>query len=430
MRNVNTWKSVVIWSIISAAFIGPGTVTTAVSAGSLFKLSLLWSVVFATVACIMLQEVAARITIACGMNVGQALMRQFRSRIGKGVQWLVGGSVIAGCAAYEAGNIMGAVSGLNLITGVNTQALTIVVVIVSFGVLWIGHPSWISNLMTFLVGVMGVTFFLLAGQQGFSVRQLVDGAFVPVVPPGSALLVLGLVGTTVVPYNLFLGSGISKGQTLPFMRVGLSISVLIGGLITAAILVAGTAVTDFSSFPNLFADFKVKVGHLGAIAMALGLFAAGFSSAITSPYASAVIVRSVFEPKNENHVRMVWIGVLAIGFIFGISGLKPIPVILVVQALNGLILPLLVIFLILIVNNHAVMPRQHMPSFLYNVLLLLVLAAVIMISLNNIEKPIATAFGWAGGSFNAMILITAAAVAGVAVAVVRSRRRKEDQVVQ
>ncbi len=42
MGKNKTWKSVVIWSIISAALIGPGTVTTAVSAGSLFSLDLLW----------------------------------------------------------------------------------------------------------------------------------------------------------------------------------------------------------------------------------------------------------------------------------------------------------------------------------------------------------------------------------------------------
>ena len=63
-------SSVILWSVISAAFIGPGTVTTAVTAGSVYQLDLMWAVVFATIACILLQEVSARITIASGLSLG------------------------------------------------------------------------------------------------------------------------------------------------------------------------------------------------------------------------------------------------------------------------------------------------------------------------------------------------------------------------
>ena len=45
---------------------------------------------------------------------------------------------------------------------------------------------------------------------------------VPRLPAGSGLLVLGLVGTTVVPYNLFLGSGLARGQQLGELRFGLT----------------------------------------------------------------------------------------------------------------------------------------------------------------------------------------------------------------
>ena len=111
----NTLSSVILWSVISAAFIGPGTVTTAVTAGSQFKLNLLWAVTFSTIGCILLQEVSARITIASGLTFGESLIKKFGPSTGKMLQWLVGGSVIFGCAAYEAGNILGAVAGLHLL---------------------------------------------------------------------------------------------------------------------------------------------------------------------------------------------------------------------------------------------------------------------------------------------------------------------------
>ncbi|HEX6889855.1 MAG TPA: divalent metal cation transporter [Chryseolinea sp.] len=386
MTQARTWKSVVIWSIISAAFIGPGTVTTAVSAGSSFKLDLLWAVTFATLACIVLQEVAARITIASGMNVGQTLTVKFGRRNGNFLKWLIGGSVIAGCAAYEAGNILGAVSGLNLLTGISGYLLTIIVATVSFVLLWRGSPGWISNLMMLLVVIMGISFLLMALTQELSAVEVLSASIRPVIPANGQLLLLGLVGTTVVPYNIFLGSGISKGQTVPMMRVGLAISILIGGLITAFILIAGTAITDFSSFANLYTDFEVKVGKGAAIALALGLFAAGFSSSITAPYASGIIARTVFEAKEERTVKAVWMVVLLTGFLIGLTGVRPIPVILVVQALNGLILPLLVVFLILVSNDRKLIRVEFRHGTLYNVLLLVVLGAVTLISLNNVDK--------------------------------------------
>ena len=422
MTKARTWKSVVIWSIISAAFIGPGTVTTAVSAGSSFKLDLLWAVTFATVACIVLQEVAARITIASGMNLGQSLTIKFGRSNGNFLKWLIGGSVIAGCAAYEAGNILGAVSGLNLLTGLDAVLLTVLVTLVSFILLWRGSPQWISNLMMLLVVIMGISFFLVALTQELGASELIHASIVPVIPANGQLLLLGLVGTTVVPYSIFLGSGISKGQTVPMMRVGLTISVFIGGLITAFILIAGTAISDFSSFSSLYHDFEIKVGKGAAIGLALGLFAAGFSSAITAPYASAIISRTVFDVKDESRVRLVWIAVLMIGFLIGISGVRPIPVILIVQALNGLILPILVIFLILVVNDHRLIPEQFRHGHLYNALLLVVLGAVTSISLNNVDKAMISAFDINhGGHLTVVLILSALTVIAVAGLVYRQR---------
>ncbi|MCB0548279.1 MAG: divalent metal cation transporter, partial [Phaeodactylibacter sp.] len=63
-------SSVLFWSIISAAFIGPGTVTTAAKAGASFQLQLIWALAFSIFATIILQEAAARITLASGKNLG------------------------------------------------------------------------------------------------------------------------------------------------------------------------------------------------------------------------------------------------------------------------------------------------------------------------------------------------------------------------
>jgi len=385
-------SSVILWSIISAAFIGPGTVTTAASAGSQFQLQLLWAVTFATLACIALQEVSARITISSGLSFGQALDKKFGHQKGFWVKWLVGGSVVIGCAAYEAGNILGGTSGLVLLLGDYSKTFTILLTLIAALILWSGRGKWISTIMTILVSMMGIAFCALAFYGNFSFGEVVSSSVLPVIPPGSELLTLGLVGTTIVPYNIFLGSGISKGQTIPLMRVGLSISVIIGGSITAWILMAGTLATEFNSFADLANQFEAKIGMIGVIALGVGLFAAGFSSAITSPYAASIIATSVFNAQKKSSIVWVWASVLTVGFLFGISGIKPIPVILAVQAVNGLILPLITYFLIVIVNDPSLIPVSGRHASWYNAVLILILGCVLVLGFNNIDKVLVTVF--------------------------------------
>jgi len=376
---------VILWSVISAAFIGPGTVTTAVLAGSQFKLALLWTITFSTLACIVLQEVSARITLVSGMTLGESLTKRYGVHRGKKLQWLVGWSVVLGCAAYEAGNILGAVAGLSLLVKVPAPFLTIVLTVLAGIVLWNGNRNWLANLMMFLVVLMGVAFAALAFSQPVSAPQLLKEAIVPSIPMGAELLVLGLVGTTIVPYNVFMGAGITRGQTIPLMRVGLTISVLIGGLITAAILIAGNAINTFTSFEDLGSKMSALAGYWSTVALALGLFAAGFSSAITSPYAASVVANTVFGMHQKWKLRAVWGAVLLTGFVIGMSGIKPIPAILAVQAINGFILPLITAYLVIIVNDKHIV-TNYRPSVLYNVVLLTILGVVLVLGLTNVLK--------------------------------------------
>src|SRR6185436_13018371 len=124
----------------------------------LFQLDLLWAVTFATVACILLQEVSARLAITSGLTMGQALVKKYGEQRSGWLKLILGGPVILGCAAYEAGNILGAVSGLNLLTSFDTRLLTIIITIISAVVLWTDRRDAIGWLMTFLVGLMGVAF--------------------------------------------------------------------------------------------------------------------------------------------------------------------------------------------------------------------------------------------------------------------------------
>jgi manganese transport protein len=79
MRLKNKLGAVLFWSVISAAFIGPGTVTTAAAAGAGFGLDLVWVLLVSAFACVVLQVNVTRISIESDKNLGELLREQFKN---------------------------------------------------------------------------------------------------------------------------------------------------------------------------------------------------------------------------------------------------------------------------------------------------------------------------------------------------------------
>ncbi len=356
--------SVLVGSVIAAAFLGPGTVTTAARAGAAHGYQLLWALAFATAACLVLQEACARLTIASGHNLGEALRRRFHHGLGAVLMlWLVLGAIILGCAAYEAGNILGGVEGASLATGLARPMLALGSAAAAGILLWLGSTRAVVTVLGLLVAVMGGAFLLTALLLEPPAGEVLAGLTVPSVPPGAGLLVLGLVGTTVVPYNLFLGFGIARGQTPSAARAGLAVAIVLGGLLSMAVVLAGSAASGDFSYPRVAAVLSSQLGAWAGGLFAFGLFAAGFSSAVTAPLAAAITARSLFASGPEDdrwgdgswRYRAVWLGVLAAGTLFALTGVRPVPAIIAAQALNGVLLPVVAIFLWLVMNDRRLL---------------------------------------------------------------------------
>jgi len=405
--------SVLFWSVIAAAFIGPGTITTAAAAGSGHRYALLWALAFSTFACLVLQEAAARLTIVSGRDLGQAL----RGLYGAGPQRLlllalIVGAVVVGCAAYEAGNILGAAVGLRLAFGLSSPIATIALGTVAALLLWTQRPHQVARWLGLSVGLMGVLFVAVAIALKPDVMAVLRGLTVPAMPIGSGILVLGLVGTTVVPYNLFLGSGIATGQRLGEMRFGLTVAVLLGGAISAAVMVVGSTVAMPFSLDALAAVLATRLGGWAAIVFAGGLAAAGLSSAITAPLAAAVTARSLSAAGGESYgggtprvweapgwddrgwrFRAVWSSVLLVGVGFGLADVRPVPVIVLAQALNGVLLPLATAFLLLAINDRSQVGVEGLNGRLSNGAMVLVLFVTLQLGGANVVRALAVAGG-------------------------------------
>jgi Mn2+/Fe2+ NRAMP family transporter len=420
--------SVLFWSVIAAAFIGPGTVTAAASAGASHEYALLWALAFSCIACLLLQEASARITVISGRDLGQALRERYREGVG-GVLLLllVLGAIVIGCAAYEAGNILGGVAGAALGSGLPTWVLTLASGCLAGALLWFGAPHTVARLLSLFVAVMGVAFLLTAWRLQPPLTGLLAGTFRPGFPSGSGLLVLGLVGTTVVPYNLFLGSGLARGQKLGELRFGLAVAVLLGGVISMGIVVVGSAVDGPFGYEALARVLDRRLGDWAGHLFAAGLFAAGLSSAITAPLAAAVTARSLFSDRWDDRswrFRAVWIGVLVVGVGFGLAEVKPIPAILFAQALNGLLLPLVGVFLFLTVNDRRLMGREGLNGPVANTLLGASVAVTVMLGLVSVVRAAAAAFALPPPGEGALVAAAAVLTVLGAVPVLRSARAR------
>jgi len=393
--------NILFWAVISAAFIGPGTITTAAAAGAEFGYSLIWALVFSTVACIILQEASARLTVASGLNLGEALNKYLTdSTAGRITLWTVLTAILLGCAAYEAGNILGAVAGTNLLFGAPSYVIVLLIGVIVFPLFWFNTVESVAKIMGMLVAVMGICFFVTAIIMEPDLGAIAQNFAVPRFPSGSSTFILALIGTTVVPYNLFLGSGIAKGQNLKEMRLSLSIAIGIGGLISIAVLVVGTAIVGSFSFEGLAAALSNQLGGWAASLLGLGLFAAGISSSITAPLAAGITARSILAKQGASsekwsdsgqYFRLTWIAVLFVGLGFGASQIQPVPAIILAQALNGIILPLIAIGLLILVNHLELMTSKSINSFFLNVVMSLVVFITIIIGVRNVARALTSA---------------------------------------
>jgi len=395
--------NILFWSVVSAAFIGPGTITTAAKSGTEFGMELLWALLFSTFACLLLQEAAARLTIVSGKNLGQAIVKQFEKSNSKiVVLLLVLGAIVLGAAAYEMGNLLGAVAGCLLIFNVPSYILVLIIGAVAAIILNIPSLKIISTVMGFAVVIMGIGFLITAILIQPSFVEVVKGAFIPRFPSSAqaGVLVLGLIGTTIVPYNLFLGSGIaSNKQTVKEMRFGISIAIILGGLFSMAVLIVGTSLTGKFTFEELAFALNEKIGVAGKYLLGFGLFAAGFTSAVTAPMASAITLKSLFGNKNPEkwrpdslYFKLGWGAILIIGIAFALGNVKPIPAIILAQAFNGFLLPFVSIFLFIVINNERIVGKKNSNPFIHNILMILVIFVTLILGLNSAGKAFYSTF--------------------------------------
>ena len=356
--------------LVTAAFIGPGTVTTCSLAGANFGYALIFALVFATITTIILQGMTGRLSLGSGLDLAQSLREHSQNR------WtrilfiiLTLSSITLGCAAYEAGNIIGGSLGLDIITPVPKKVWVVLISLVAMLILGAKKYRLVEKVLIFLVFLMSLSFITTLIIIKPDISAILKG-FIPTFPKNSLFIVLALIGTTVVPYNLFLHSSAVKEkwktkEHLKDVNRDLLLAVCLGGFISISIIVTSAVAFHAGGIPlesgiQMSQQLKPLFGNFANIMFGMGFFAAGMSSAITAPYAAAYASSGILNWKggqNSKGFIAVWMGVLLAGMTVSLLNLKPLSVIVFAQVANGIILPLASVFLLVVLNNRRKMGK-------------------------------------------------------------------------
>lgn len=389
----NWFRNVGPGVLVSAAFIGPGTVTVCTLAGVNFQFALLWALLLSILSCIILQEMAARLGLVSQAGLSESIKKEIQNPILKGLAiTLVLSAIVIGNAAYEAGNITGAVLGITAILSPIELHLgpsfilniwSVIIGLVAFVLLYIGNYKVLERVFIGLVALMSISFIITAFLTQPDFSAILEGLFIPKLEGDGILTVIALVGTTVVPYNLFLHASLVSEKwkdptKLKTVRKELTVAIILGGIVSMAIVICAAApnLTNVSSAADLAAGLNPLFGKYATWFIAIGLLAAGITSAITAPLAAAYVVKGCFGWNNglkSVKFRAVWMSILGLGVLFSSLKFNPIEIIRFAQIANGLLLPVIAIFLYWIVNKTSVMGKYR------NTLIQNILGAIIIV---------------------------------------------------
>lgn len=391
-------------TLIAAAFIGPGTVTLCSIAGVNFGYQLLWAMLLSIGATIVLQEMSARLGLISQKGLAEVLRQEINQPLLRSAAViLVLSAIIIGNAAYEAGNISGGVLGLSTIFPNNKLALlgweinflSLILGGLAFGLLYTGSYKVLERSLIALVVLMSFSFLVTAFLTRPDPGAVFKGLFNPSIPENGLLTIVGLIGTTVVPYNLFLHASLVKEKwkkhaDLKFVVKDTIVAILVGGVVSMAIIIsaAGSQLIEIQNAADLAEGLVPLYGKSAKYFMALGLFASGITSAITAPLAAAYVAGGIFGWKDgmkSKKMRSVWMFILFLGVLLSSLSIKPIEIIKFAQVTNGILLPVISGFLLWVMNKRSIL-GSYVNNLTQNIFGFIILGVAIFLGAKSIWK--------------------------------------------
>jgi manganese transport protein len=300
--------------MVSVGYMDPGNWATAIEAGSRFGYALLFVVVLASLAGMVLQNLASRLGIATGRDLAQLTREHHRPGVAMG-QWLLAELSILACDLAE---VLGAALAFHLLLGVPMLGGVVLTAFDTVLVLALQGANFrrLEAIILGLIGTIGVCFFIELVMIKPHWPDLIAG----LQPSWEVLghqeplyLAIGILGATVMPHNLYLHSSVvqtrvrhpeagAKATAIRYARLDTFVSLLLALLINAAILILaaaafhGTGHTDVVEIQDAYHLLDPLVGGtLASLLFGVALLASGQSSTFTGTIAGQVVLEGFLQ---------------------------------------------------------------------------------------------------------------------------------------
>jgi Mn2+/Fe2+ NRAMP family transporter len=396
------WRLLVIFGpglVAASAGNDAGGIATYSSAGAAYGYELIWVMVVVTVSLAVVQEMCARL----GAATGRGLLDLIRERFGIG--WAL--FAVAVVLVANGGLVISEFAGISAaaeLLGMNRY----VAVPVAAALLWYlviyGSYGWVERVflcMTLIFFAYPVAAFMAHPHWG----QVLHGAITPTFrhDRNYVFLLVGLLGTTVTPYmQLFQQSSVvEKGvarQHYGPERLDAYAGSVISNVMSIFMIIATAAtlhvagVTHIETAADAARALEPVVGHAAKTVFAIGLLGASMLAGAVLPLATAYAVSEAFgAPKGVSldfRRAHLFFGLFTVLIVLGAGlaltpNLPVIQLLLVMQVLNGVLLPVVLVFILLLINDERLTGELKNTRF-YNVLgigtlVLITLADVVML---------------------------------------------------
>lgn len=357
--------------IAAAAGNDAGGVTTFTVVGARYGYSLLWALIPIAISLCVVQEMSARLGAVTGKGLSDLIREEF------GVRWTAFAMLILlianfGTTIAEFAGIAAALGlfGISKWLAVPAMAILVWLVVVRFSYR-VAERVFLSLAAVFVVYL--VAAFLSGPDWGAVARATV----IPRVEASGDFIVtlITLVGTTITPYmQLFLQSAVvDKGVTTEDYaraRADVIVGSVLSIVISAAIVIvaattlhaSGIAVETAADAARALAPI---VGPAATVLFGVGLFGASMLAASILPLSTAYAISEAFGfergVSRELREAPVFFGLysalIALGAAVVLLPVDPIRVILASQLVNGILLPIELVFILLLINDETVMGR-------------------------------------------------------------------------
>lgn len=399
-------------AIVSAALIGPGTITTCGLSGNKFGYALVWALLFSVISMVITQRMTGKIGLGSGIGLAAAVREVYRD---KPVFWplavlLILSFFVSNCA-YQASNVVGATAGVSVLFGQHRALFCIIISLAALLLVLSGNIKYISNVLTIVVFAMVIMFLATAIVVKPDIIAILKGMFIPTIPDGAQMTAIALIGTTMTPYCLYLhsdahaseklaDSGMDVKDSLVDNTYASVVNAMVMLCVSTSIMVVGNALAQtggsIKAVTDLANGLQPLVGSAAQYIFAIGIFCAGISSAACAPLAATYIICGVLgwsTDLKDKRFRLLTTFVFVVGCVFAIFGGAPTKIITSAQAIGGFALPISVILVLLISNDKKLM-GEYINGKALNILTAIVFIITLFMSYRTFSTTLPAIISW------------------------------------